>query len=208
VGRASERQTIDGYWRKEGLSVLAWALGRFQLPPYDQPADPDATSQSVEFLSVHDATALRESARLRTPEEIGRFATHITIVHWRIRTFLLDPELVAPSVQFDVRTDRSVQTDKDPVLRKPAESATGIAGSMDFAAYLRRHPRFKDYWLDHLRLIDGDLMIGDRGIADVYPPRVGQSRSIAVERQIAAYWLEGSDVTYSRVDAATVLSCR
>src|SRR5262249_33814999 len=28
VGRASRRLTIDGYWRKEGVSGLAWALGR------------------------------------------------------------------------------------------------------------------------------------------------------------------------------------
>jgi len=208
VGQASERQTIDAYWRKEGLCVLAWALGRFPLPPYDQPTDPDAAVQSVEFLSVHDASALRESARLRPDEEIRRFASQITIVHWRIRSFQLDTELVAPSVQFDVQSDRSVQTDKDPVLRKPAGSSTGIGESMDFAGYLRRHPRFKEHWLDHLRLIDGDLAVGDRGIADAYPPRVGQCRSIAVERQIAAYWLEGDDVTYSRVAASTVLSSR
>ncbi len=118
VGQASSRQTIDGWWRKEGVCVLAWALGRFALPPYDQPADADAVLQSLEFLSVNDAAALRESASLRPADEISRFASHITIVHWRIRTFRLDPELVAPSVSFDVRGDLPVPTDKGPVLRK------------------------------------------------------------------------------------------
>jgi tetratricopeptide (TPR) repeat protein len=206
VGRVSPRQTIDGYWRKEGLSVLAWALGRFQLPRYDRPTDPDAVLQSLELLSAHDAAALRESARLRPAEEIRRFASHITIVHWRIRTFQLDPELVAPSVSFDVRGDRPVPKDEGAVLRKVASSGTGIRESMDFQGYLRQHPRFQDYWLDHLRLIDGDLVIGDRGIADAFPPRVSECRSIAVERQIAASWLQGDDLTYSKVLPSTVLS--
>jgi tetratricopeptide (TPR) repeat protein len=204
VGQASRRQTIDGQWRREGLCVLAWALGRFALPPYDQPAEADAVLHSLEFLSVKDAAALHESARLRPADEISRCASHMTIVHWRIRTFQLDPELVAPSVGFDVRGDLPVPTDKGPVLRKVG--GTGIGEGMDFAGYLREHPRFKDDWLDHLRLIDGDLVIGYRGIADAFPPLVEGCRSIAVERQIAAYWLRGDAVTYSKVEASTMLS--
>jgi tetratricopeptide (TPR) repeat protein len=204
VGQASPRQTIDGQWRKEGLCVLAWALGRFALPPYDEPAEADAVLHSLEFLSKNDAAVLRESAGLRPADEISRFASHITIVHWRIRTFQLDPELVAPSVQFDVRGDFPVPMDKNPVLRKLG--GTGIRESMDFAGYLRQHPRFNDYWLDHLRLKDGDLVIGDRGVADAFPPSVERCRSIAVERQIAAYWLRGDTVTYSKVEASTMLS--
>jgi tetratricopeptide (TPR) repeat protein len=204
VGQASPRQTIDGQWRREGLCVLAWALGRFALPMYDQPTDPDAVLQSLEFLSVNDASALRESARLRVADELHRYASHITIVHWRIRQFQLDPQLVAPSVEFDVGGDLPVPTGKGPVLRKLG--GTGIGESMDFAGYLRQHPRFKDYWLDHLRLIDGELVIGDRGIADALPPLVEACRSVAVERQIAAYWLRGDAVTYSKVEASTMLS--
>ena len=204
VGQASSRHTIDGQWRREGLCVLAWALGRFQLPPYDQPTDPEAVLQSLEFLSVNDATAMCESARLRPAEEILRLASHTTIFHWRIRQFQLDPQLVAQSVEFDLGGDLPVPTGKGPVLRKLA--SIGIGESMDFAGYLRQHPRFKDYWLDHLRLIDGDLVIGDRGIADAFPPFVERCRSVTVERQIAAHWLRGDAVTYSKVSASTMLS--
>ncbi len=206
VGQASQRQTIDAGWRKEGLSVLAWALGRFHLPPYDQPADPEAVLQSLDFLSVNDAAALRESARLRPADEISRFQSHITIVSWRIRQFQLDWEVVARSLEFRIDADLPVPTGKGLVLRKPA--GTGIGESMDFAQYLRQHPRFKDHWLDHLRLLDGDLAVGDRGIAAAFPPLVEKCRSIARERQIAAYWLEGDNVTYSKVEASTfVLAC-
>jgi len=77
---------------------------------------------------------------------------------------------------------------------------------MNLVKYLQQHPRFKDYWLDQPRLIGGDLAIGDRGIADAFPAEVDRCRSIAVERQIAAYWLQGDDETYSEVNASTLLS--
>jgi hypothetical protein len=77
---------------------------------------------------------------------------------------------------------------------------------MDFEGFLRGHPRFQSFRLDHLRLIDGDLCLGDRGIADVFPEQIDQCRSIAVERQIAAYWLEGDAVAYSAVNPATLLT--
>jgi tetratricopeptide (TPR) repeat protein len=206
IGRASPRQRIDGDWRREGLSVLAWALGRFPLPAYDRLTDAEAVLPSVDFLSVHDALALRESARLRPADEIGRFASHITIVHWRLRTFQLDPELVAPSLTYDVSPEGAVPQDANPVLRKLGDARTGIGTGMDFAQYLRAHPRFQEHWLDHLRLIDGDLAIGDQSLADAFPRTVEHTRSCAVERQIAAYWLNGADVTYSNVQANTMLS--
>jgi hypothetical protein len=33
IGRLESQQQIDSTWRLEGLVVLAWALGRFELPP-------------------------------------------------------------------------------------------------------------------------------------------------------------------------------
>jgi hypothetical protein len=92
--------------------------------------------------TVEDAVAMRESARLRPAEEILRLASHITIVHWRIRQFQLNPRLVAPSVEFDVGGDLPVPTGKGPVLRKLG--GTGIGESMNFTEYLRQHRRFKD----------------------------------------------------------------
>ena len=40
LGGLSERERIDGSWRGEGFAVLAWALGRCDLPPYDIEAEP------------------------------------------------------------------------------------------------------------------------------------------------------------------------
>jgi tetratricopeptide (TPR) repeat protein len=64
--------------KKRGIGDFDRAMA---LPPYDEPADADAVLHSLEFLSVNDAAALRESASLRPANEISRFASHITIVH-------------------------------------------------------------------------------------------------------------------------------
>jgi hypothetical protein len=77
---------------------------------------------------------------------------------------------------------------------------------MDFAGYLRGHPSFKEYWLDGLRYMDGDLAFGDRGIADASREEIKKCTSIARERQIAAYWLQGDDAIYSNVNPVTLLS--
>jgi hypothetical protein len=78
-------------------------------------------------------------------------------------------------------------------------------GRMDFVGDLRAHPNFKDIWLEHLRLIDGDLALGDKCIAAASEEEVRRCTSIAVERQIAAYWLQGDDPIYSQVNPATIL---
>jgi hypothetical protein len=77
---------------------------------------------------------------------------------------------------------------------------------MDFLGYLRGHPGFKEYWLDGLRVIDGDLAIGGRSIANASHEEVKRCMSTVTERQIAAFWLLGDDDIYSKVDAATILS--
>ena len=59
---------VDAVWRGEGLGTLLWGLQLAELPPYDQPFDPDALVEaSLEEARVRDAEEVeleRESARL------------------------------------------------------------------------------------------------------------------------------------------------
>src|SRR5262249_48262237 len=56
--------------RGEGLAVLAWALNRLALPPYDEPAfPPDRAQKSVGFENPDVARELLTSATLRPPAE-------------------------------------------------------------------------------------------------------------------------------------------
>jgi hypothetical protein len=190
TGEADERVAGNSSWRAEGLGVLTWALRRSELPPYDQLFDPVAGFQGVGFLDLPPGVDLLNTAVLRPAPEIGRFSTHATIVSWRLRQF---------------RVDRDSE-----LFRQSAEcfgtGQSGVGEPMDFVGFLRSYPHFKGRWLEDLRIIDGDLAIGDTSIARASPDRVERCTSIAIERQIAAYWLEGENPIYSEVNPMTVLS--
>ena len=66
---------VDAVWRGEALGTLLWALQLEELPPYDQPFDPDDVA----------ATVLDE-ARLREPGEIALEQESARLWHWRART--------------------------------------------------------------------------------------------------------------------------
>jgi hypothetical protein len=204
VGEVTSQAAVNGFWRAEGLGVLAWALQRFEVPPCDQMTNPDAAQKSVGFLRPIEETDLRKSGVLRPPAEISRFSKHITIVSWRLRQFAFDRARAVKLGDFDVSGERPVavqESSPTDEIRPP-----GIGEAMDFEAYLRRHPRFQEYWLAGLRLMDGDLAIGDCSIAQATPDAVADCTSIAIERQIAAYWLEGDHKIYSKVNPSTILS--
>jgi hypothetical protein len=65
-----------------------------------------------------------------------------------------------------------------------------------------------NFWLgpvdiSALRLIDGDLAIGDLAISDAAPEAVARARSIALERHRAINWLGGYSTIYSEAHADT-----
>jgi hypothetical protein len=66
---------VDAVWRGEALGALLWALQLEELPPYDQPFDPDDVA----------ATSLDE-ARLREPGDIALEQESARLWHWRART--------------------------------------------------------------------------------------------------------------------------
>jgi hypothetical protein len=91
-GRVNEKDVSDACWRGEGLAVLAWALHRFELPAYDQSVfPPDPAQERVGFGNAEVAAELLASATLRPACEIDRFASHATVVGWRVRQFALAP---------------------------------------------------------------------------------------------------------------------
>jgi hypothetical protein len=170
IGRADRAVVNESIWRVEGLAVLAWALNRFTLPAYDEAVSPVPAQASVGFGSREVARELLDSGSLRPSSEIERFATHATLVTWRLRQFRLSP------------------------------------GPWDFVGYLRRHASFREAWLEDLRIVDGDLALGAQSIANAPAEKVQHCERIALERHIAAYWLQGDDPTYSKVDPTTLLS--
>jgi hypothetical protein len=204
VGQAEDQVYLSALWRTEGLGVLAWVLGQLALPPYDQLIDADAAQQAVGFLEPPLDKDLRKTAALRPASEIKRLASHLTIVSWRLRQFRVDPSRAVPATDYRDEGQRLVPVAGSTALR--THTGPGIGQGMDFADYLRRHARFQEYWLEGLRFEAGDLALGGQSIAAAAPDAVKTCASIAVERQIAAYWLRGDQPLYSKVQASTLLS--
>jgi hypothetical protein len=80
---------LESCWKAEGLAVLAWALGRLELPAYDECVDPQAACESVRFLDPAAAESLLASPKLRSPQEIKRLSDQLFALHWRLREFSL-----------------------------------------------------------------------------------------------------------------------
>ena len=66
---------VDAVWRGEALGTLLWALQLVELPPYDEPFDPEEVA----------STGL-EHAKLRDAEEIRLERESARLWHWRART--------------------------------------------------------------------------------------------------------------------------
>lgn len=91
-GRLDERAQTDATWRLEGLAVLAWALGRFELPPYDELVAPQALIRSLGFPDPEAARTLLARPSLRPPAELEVLRKQLLGLHWRLRDFRLRPQ--------------------------------------------------------------------------------------------------------------------
>jgi hypothetical protein len=91
-GKLDPRSHVNTSWRAEGLAVLAWALGRYDLPPHDQPAKVEDLWEAVGHLRADRARELLASPVLRPREEIGALRGRLFALHWRLRDYFVRPE--------------------------------------------------------------------------------------------------------------------
>lgn len=94
VGRLEQRAQIESTWRLEGLVVLAWALGRFEIPAHDELVDFNAMWGALGLLKDEEASELLERPVLRSREELGALRRRLFALHWRLRNFSLRPEVM------------------------------------------------------------------------------------------------------------------
>jgi Domain of unknown function (DUF4272) len=91
LGKLDEQMQINSTWRLEGLVVLAWALGRFEIPPHDQLVSVKPLWQSLGLFDAGAARALLANPTLRQREEIGSLRNRLFALHWRLRNFHINP---------------------------------------------------------------------------------------------------------------------
>lgn len=91
LGRLDAPAQINSTWRLEGLVVLAWALGRFDVPPHDQLVELNPLWRSLGLLDAKAARALLAKPTVRPRADIGALRNRLLALHWRLRNFHLNP---------------------------------------------------------------------------------------------------------------------
>lgn len=89
-GSLSDRDRVDASWLSEATCVLAWALGRGDLPGYEEQCDPAGAANSLGFLDAREKTALNQPS-LRELAALQEYNEFIYNLHWRVRDFSLRP---------------------------------------------------------------------------------------------------------------------
>ena len=91
LGVPPQQDVFNATWRLEGLVMLAWALRRFDPPPYDQQVDPGKLLPSVGILNADRARELLSNPSLRPPDELRARQNQLFALHWRLRDFRVKP---------------------------------------------------------------------------------------------------------------------
>jgi hypothetical protein len=92
VGKLEQQDFVNAMWRVEGLAVLAWALGRRELPQDDELVIPPDLYQAMGIFDAESGRELLRSPALRSAEELAAMQTHLMILHWRLRDYSLRPQ--------------------------------------------------------------------------------------------------------------------
>jgi hypothetical protein len=94
LGKLDSQSHINATWRLEGLCMLAWALGKFEVPPHDQMVDVHELWRSLGLLDDPLTRELLERPGLRSMEEMRAMQERNFALHWRLRNYGLRPELM------------------------------------------------------------------------------------------------------------------
>lgn len=174
LGRLEQRQQITSTWRLEGLGVIAWALGRFGLPPHDQLVGCHSLWRDLGMLDIAACKGLLAVPTLRPLPELQALRRRLLAINWRLTNFYVRPT----AVDFVQLTEASF-------------------GKYDRTAW------FSPQEVAELPLVDGDLSIRGVRLDKSPPDDLSIARSIAHERHQAANWLCEGPERYSATDVST-----
>lgn len=88
MGTLTDRDRIQASWLSEPMLILAWALGKVELPAFDMQCDPQGVANSLGFLLPSNETVLVDPT-LRSKDELSNYNWFIYNIHWRLLDFSL-----------------------------------------------------------------------------------------------------------------------
>lgn len=85
LGRLTPQDQANSTWRLEGLAVLAWGLGLFELPPHDTLIQLNPLWSCFGLLNLEKSLELLANPMLRSRNELESMRKKLLALHWRIR---------------------------------------------------------------------------------------------------------------------------
>ena len=92
VGSLERQDHLNAMWRVEGLTVLAWALNLYSVPPYDETVFPPELYEAMGLFDTDRGQELLTDPRLRSEEELAEMQKQLLAFHWRMRDFFIRPQ--------------------------------------------------------------------------------------------------------------------
>ena len=90
LGSLHRQQVADATWRSEAVAVLAWALGKADLPAHDEQAEMEPLAAALGFTPLVPDAAVPTPA-LRAADELARAERRLLAIHWRVRELQVSP---------------------------------------------------------------------------------------------------------------------
>lgn len=169
VGSLEPDDTAAATWSIEEAVALAWALELIPtMPPYDQPAEPQAVLDAIPALWAR-TTEFRSSARLRSEETIAQAREQAELWFDRADTYWW--QLAAAEAGEAAIGGADIAADLDQELAETAAAA--------FNAGLISKP------------VGGDFPTAHGPYRDLLPNQVEELEAIAFHRSAALNWVCG-----------------
>ncbi len=89
-GSVKLKVRINAGWLSEALVVMAWALGKVDLPSFDAQCDPQDVANCLGFLQRKEETVL-QNPNLLPVSSLSEYNEFIYNLHWRVRDYSIRP---------------------------------------------------------------------------------------------------------------------
>jgi hypothetical protein len=162
AGEFTDRDRLDGWWRREALMVLEWSLRIIEpMPPADTRLPMEDVLESAWLL--RNASSFRRSAKLRSAEEISDQREIAEFWLWRTRRM---PRERFAGEDF-AKNEKSIEALRD--------SANHAAATGEARGFFKR--------------INGDFPAFGKAFRDLSDDELNLIASISMERLYGLNWL-------------------
>ena len=91
IGTGDAQELMRAEWAVEAAGVLAWVVGAYELPRYDEQVNVGVLGKALGLSTVERGKEFLAGARMRSAAEIETLSRQLLGIHWRLREQRLRP---------------------------------------------------------------------------------------------------------------------